>query len=123
MLITEKNCNFVLGMEKMYYKKVALLQGEDARDIVIGIADCDNCVRHYDEDQGWVNTMKAIEYGMTEDHLTFYEEDIDFDWMEEETDDIDFISEQEFTDILLAMKEYVAANRLAYDKFCSMIKL
>lgn len=67
--------------------------------------------------------MKAIEYGLTEDHLTFYEEDIEFEWVEEETDDIDFISEQEFTDILLAMKEYVAASRAAYDKYIDIVKV
>ena len=118
-----QHANLLKGMDKIYYKKAALLQGQDARDIVIGIADCNTSVRHYDDDQGWVNMMKAIEYGLTEDHLTFYEEDIEFEWMEEETDEIDFISEQEFKDILLAMKEYVAANRAAYDKYISIVKL
>ena len=93
-------------MDKIYYKKAALLQGQDARDIVIGIADCNTSVRHYDDDQGWVNTMKAIEYGITE-----------------ETDDIDFISEQEFKETLLAMKEYVSASRAAYDKYISVVTL
>ena len=118
-----QHANLLKGMDKIYYKKAALLQGQDARDIVIGIADCNTSVRHYDDDQGWVNMMKAIEYGITEDHLTFYEADIDFVWMEEESEERDVVTEKGFKDTLLAMKEYVAASRAAYDKFIGIVNL
>lgn len=107
-------------MEKIYYKRAALLQGEDARDITIGIADCDTRIRQYDEDNGWINTMKAIEYGLTDHHLTFYEEEIDFEW-QDNADDIDFISEQEFADLMQAMKQYASEHKAAFDKYISIV--